>query len=151
MSSDTSHQEKDQDTRNKPINAHFNTHTFNTRFVITATPLHDEKSRTTKRLISKPLVRPHIGHTTTTIRANMYGTTNQSKIRFQHNFDICDSWITSHSHDYNGTTVPSSWDSIREMQPDEVAQAATQYIQRLVSHIGEHRVNPTDEIGRAHV
>ena len=74
----------------------------------------------------------------------MYGTNNQSKIRFQHNFDIKDSWIVSHNHDYNGNTLPPSWDDIREMQPDEVAQAATQYVQRLVSHMGEHRVNPTD-------
>ena len=74
----------------------------------------------------------------------MYGTTNQSKIRFQHNFDIKDSWITSHNHDYSSTTAPPSWDNIKEMQPDEVAQAATQYIQQLVSHMGEHRVHPTD-------
>ena len=36
-----------------------------------------------------------------------------------------------------------------EMKPDEVAQAATQYIQTLADHIGEHRSSSADDYPNA--
>ena len=137
---------KNSDTaKEKPPQAHFNTSTFKKRFAITATPLRNDKS---KKLIDKPLTRPKCGFTTTTtVRASFYGTTNQSKIKFQHNFDIHDSWI-SLKHEYTKRDQPS-WDSLHEMTSDEVAQAATHYIKALVEHIGEHRSSPADDYPNA--
>ena len=113
----THNAQKNSDTaKEKPPQAHFNTSTFRKRFVITATPLRSDK----KKLTDKTLTRPKCGFTTTTVRASTYGTASQSKIKFQHNFNIHDSWLAL-KHEYN-TKDQLSLDNLQEMTPDSIRQ-----------------------------